>query len=118
MMDRVIDIFSNGGTLNERVFASASIIFPFNIFGSPSQYFNFLNDAVWYPSSAAISSSFGWLFLLIFLLSYFKLGLPVGLIFCALIFSTHIVSSSYVFFLTMCFMSLQYLYARNPTKSR
>jgi hypothetical protein len=110
MLDRIIDIFSNGGTLNERVFNSVSIMFPFNTLGSSLQYFKFLNDAIWYPSSAAISSSFGWLFLLTFLFCYFKLGLSIGLIFNALVFSTHIVSSPYVIFLTLCFMSLRSFY--------
>lgn len=111
VVSRVVDIYLDGGTLNERALPFLDIIqLSINIIPNPIAH-NLVvmggdNGAIWYASAAYILASVGWVGFLFLSLSFLRLGIFAGVIIFALSLTTHIFSGPYSFFLAFSFFAL------------
>lgn len=110
-VSRVIDIFLDGGTLNERVLPVLDILqLSVNITPNPIAHDLVItagdNGAVWYNSAAYILASLGWLGFLFISLNFLRLGIFAGIIVFTLTLTTHIFSGVYSFFIVLAFFAL------------
>lgn len=109
-VSRVVDIFVDGGTLNERGLPVLDIIqLTSNVTPNPMAHNLVISGGhsgfVWYSSAAYILASLGWLGFLIISLNFLRLGLFAAIMFFALTLTTHMFSGSYSFLIALAFMS-------------
>ena len=108
---RVVDIFQNGGTLQDRFLSSLDIVYLSKDFFSNNSIYLFfvgggLEGAAWYSSFSSILAALGWAGVLLIVLSFFRLGFIFGFIFLAFMLTTHIFSGVYSIFIALAFMGI------------
>jgi hypothetical protein len=108
-VSRVVSIFYDGGTLNERMLPILDIInLSVNITPNPVAYELVKaggdNGVVWYSSAAYILATFGWFGFLFMSLSFLRLGIFVGFVIFSMTLVTHIFSGAYSFFIVLAFL--------------
>lgn len=107
-IDRIIDIFINGGTLQDRflpflqIFDSA----PF-LLASLDVFKLYLSLELWFNSASSIIVYFGVGGLILLIINFFRLGVWYGFMMILLLFSTHIMSGVYSFFIAYSFVVLR-----------
>ena len=122
-VSRVVDIFFDGGTLNERMLPVLDIIrLSVNITPNPLAHDLVItagdNGTVWYSSAAYILASLGWLGFLFISLNFLRLGIFAGIIVFTLTLTTHIFSGVYSFFIVLAFLGFNMELRRLKAMSR
>jgi hypothetical protein len=106
-VDRIREIFIDGGTLNERFLPFLNIInyYPFLPYGEVIDYYR--SSGFWFNSASSLIVYFGISGLLLLIYNLSRLGLIYCLLILMLIFSTHIMSSVFGLFIVLCFILLK-----------
>ena len=116
-VSRVVDIFTSGGTLNERLVPILDILLLSESITPNPVAFDLVSTAgdsglVWYSSAAYILASLGWLGCMVIFSNFFRLGLLGGLILSTLTLTSHIFSGAYSFFIVVAFLGLNMEFRR------
>jgi len=109
LISRVVDIFIDGGTLNERLLPIFDIIgLSLNI--APNSVAHDLvvsggdSGSVWYSSAAYSLASLGWFGFLFILLNFLRLGVFVAIVFFGLTLTSNVFSGAFSFFIALAFL--------------
>jgi len=110
--NRVINIFLDGGTLNQRVGNSLVLVQDLSgLLPNVVSYDYFStggdNGHTWFSSLGAIFASFGLIGLILITIKIIKLDIFFGVVLMVLMFSTNIFSNVYAFFIIFAFMSIK-----------
>jgi hypothetical protein len=107
-LKRVKSIFTDGGTLNDRLLPFFEII-NLDQFLFPSvDSFNFYRSApLWFNSASSIVIYFGFFGLILLIVCTRKMGGLFGLTFITLVFSTHLMSGVFGYFMAISFMIIK-----------
>ena len=108
-IERVRAILMDGGTLNDRFLPFFEIFGIENVMlASVEGLYLYLNANLWFNSAASIAVYFGIIGLLLMVVNLHRLGLLFGGIFFLCIFSTHIMSGPFGYFMVIALLAIRY----------
>lgn len=113
-VDRIFEIFADGGTLNERfmpIIENFDLIYSF--WPSSVSYNNFLElsrfNQVWFSSASNLLASLGLIGLILFIAGISRSGVIYFFFMISIIFTTHVVATSFSIYLIL---ALHYMHRR------
>lgn len=113
-VERIVNIFENGGTLIDRFYPFLSIAsISDSLFANNSAYHYFLNEDYWFNSASSLMAYFGFLGLILIVVGLFRLNWIIAFCFLALIVTTHFMSNAFSFFVMFSFFALDNIAKKN-----